>query len=180
MLGKNDDIFCAPVGSLVRFCCCGGHLEPWLGARFGYPPSRVWGIPEQPWLWVARIGLQAARRYLLTGDEINAKEAERLGLVFECLDDDLLLKRAEFLAQRIAILPLNQLRMLKLVLNDVAHRAYDPQTSRLLGCLFDGVARHTQEGIDFVNRATQVGWREVIRERDRPFADYGESQDSGS
>jgi hypothetical protein len=43
-----------------------------------------------------------------------------------------------------------------------------------LGFLFDGVARHTQEGLDFVTRAQDIGWREAVRERDRPFGDYGE------
>ena len=58
--------------------------------------------------------------------------------------------------------------------SDLIICAYDPQTSRLLGCLFDGVARHTQEGIDFVARAKAVGWRNAVRERDAPFGDYGE------
>jgi enoyl-CoA hydratase len=143
-------------------------------ARFGYPPARVWGVPEQPWLWVARLGLQAARRYLFTGDEIDAKEAERLGLVWARVADDALQAEAMQLAQRIARMPLNQLQMMKLLLNDTANRAYDPSTSRLLGCLFDGVARHTQEGVDFVARAKEAGWRQAVRERDAPFGDYGE------
>ncbi len=142
-------------------------------ARFGYPPARVWGIPEAPWLWVARLGLEQAKRYLLTGDEIDAQEAARLGLVLECVPDDALVERASGLAQRMALLPLNQLQMLKLVCNDVAAQMYRPETSRLLGTLFDGVARHTQEGLDFVERAQDVGFREAVRERDDPFGDYG-------
>jgi enoyl-CoA hydratase len=142
-------------------------------ARFGYPPARVWGIPEAPWLWVARLGLEQAKRYLLTGDEISAKEAERLGLVLECVPDAELLDRASALAQRMALLPLNQLQMLKLVCNDVAAQMYRPETSRLLGTLFDGVARHTQEGLDFVARSQEVGFRQAVRERDDPFEDYG-------
>lgn len=143
-------------------------------ATFGYPPARIWGVPEQSWLWVARLGLQAARRYLFTGDEITSTEAERLGLVWQKVPDADLVTTATALAERMAKMPLNQLQMHKLVLNDVAHRAYDPAASRLLGCLFDGVARHTQEGLDFVDRADSVGWRQVIRERDAPFGDYGE------
>jgi enoyl-CoA hydratase len=142
-------------------------------ARFGYPPARVWGIPEAPWLWVACLGLEQAKRYLLTGDEISADEAARLGLVLECVPDDGLLERAGALAQRMAQLPLNQLQMLKLVCNDVAAQMYRPDTSRLLGTLFDGVARHTQEGLDFVARAQDVGFRQAVRERDDPFGDYG-------
>src|SRR5262245_52495210 len=67
-------------------------------ARFGYPPARVWGIPEAPWVWVARLGLERAKRYLLTGDEMTGEEAARLGMVLECVPDDELLPRASALA----------------------------------------------------------------------------------
>jgi enoyl-CoA hydratase len=143
-------------------------------ARFGYPPARVWGIPEAPWLWVARLGLERAKRYLFTGDELTGAEAAAAGMVLECVPDAELADRATALAQRMALLPLNQLQMVKWSLNDVARHQYQPDTSRLLGFIFDGVARHTQEGLDFVARAQEVGWREAVRERDRPFGDYGE------
>jgi len=143
-------------------------------ARFGYPPARVWGVPEAPWVWVARLGLERAKRYLFTGDELSAREAADAGMILECVPDDELDGRANALAQRIALLPLNQLQMMKWMLNDVARHQYQPDTSRLLGFIFDGVARHTQEGLDFVTRAQEIGWREAVRERDRPFGDYGE------
>ncbi len=143
-------------------------------ARFGYPPARVWGVPEAPWVWVARLGLERAKRYLFTGDELTATEAAAAGMILECVPDDELRDRAEALAQRMALLPLNQLQMMKWMLNDIARHQYQPDTSRLLGFIFDGVARHTQEGLDFVARAQEVGWRDAVRERDRPFGDYGE------
>jgi len=143
-------------------------------ARFGYPPARVWGTPEAPWVWVARLGLERAKRYLFTGDEIDGEEAAHIGLILECVDDDVLLDHVRALAGRMAQLPLNQLQMHKLLCNNVARHLYDPDTSRLLGCLFDGVARHTQEGLDFVSRSQEVGWRQAIRERDQPFGDYGQ------
>jgi enoyl-CoA hydratase len=144
------------------------------GARFGYPPARVWGVPEAPWVWVARLGLERAKRYLFTGDELGAAEAAAAGMILECVPDGELEDRAMALARRMALLPLNQLQMMKWMLNDVSRHQYQPDTSRLLGFVFDGVARHTQEGLDFVARAQEVGWREAIRERDRPFGDYGE------
>ena len=143
-------------------------------ARFGYPPARVWGIPEAPWVWVARLGLERAKRYLFTGDELTGTEAAAAGMVLECVPDGELEERAVALARRMALLPLNQLQMVKWSLNDVARHQYQPDTSRLLGFIFDGVARHTQEGLDFVARAQEVGWRDAVRERDRPFGDYGE------
>ena len=38
----------------------------------------------------------------------------------------------------------------------------------------DGVARHSQEGVDVVRRTQQVGFRQAVREHDRPFSDCGE------
>jgi enoyl-CoA hydratase len=143
-------------------------------ARFGYPPSRVWGVPEAPWNWVARMGIQKARRYMLTGDEFTAADALEMGVVLDVVPDDQLAERANALAHRIAMVPGNQLEMITLALNAVANHQYDPPGSRLLGTIFDGVARHTQEGDDFVARSSAVGFRETVRERDRPFGDYGE------
>ena len=60
-------------------------------ARFGYPPARVWGVPEAPWVWVARLGLERAKRYLFTGDELTATEAATAGMILECVPDDELL-----------------------------------------------------------------------------------------
>jgi enoyl-CoA hydratase len=85
-----------------------------------------------------------------------------------------LAERADGLARRMAMLPVNQLQMMKWTLNDVARHQYQPDTSRMLGFIFDGVARHTQEGLDFVSRTQEIGWREAVRQRDRPFGDYGE------
>ena len=81
------------------------------------------------------------------------------------------------LARRIAQVPSNQLEMITWALNAVADEMYDPAASRRLGTLFDGVARHTQEGLDFVARSNEVGFREAVRDRDRPFGDYGERGD---
>lgn len=143
-------------------------------ARFGYPPSRVWGVPEAPWTWVARMGLERAKRYMLTGDEFSGADAAAMGIVLEAVPAEELETRSLALARRMAMVPSNQLSMIKTALNEVARQAYDPRGSRLLGTLFDGVARHTQEGLDFVERSAEAGFREAVRERDRPFGDYGE------
>ena len=171
-----------PTIAAVHGWCIGGGTDLVLNADvivaaesavFGYPPARVWGTPEAPWVWVARLGLERAKRYLLTGDEIPGPEAARIGMVLECVPDAELLDHSMGLAQRMARLPLNQLQMLKLLCNQTAQQ-YQPEASRLLGCLFDGVARHTQEGLDFVGRAREVGFRQAVRERDEPFGDYGQ------
>jgi enoyl-CoA hydratase len=141
------------------------------GATFGYPPSRVWGTPTTA-MWVYRMGLERAKRYLLTGDEIPAPEAARIGLVLETVPDDQLQEHAFALARRMAQVPTTQLVMLKLLCNQTVENQ-GLASSRTLGVLFDGIARHTQEGLDFVARAQEVGFRQAVRERDDPFGDYG-------
>jgi enoyl-CoA hydratase len=189
MIGRYGQTFAKlheiskPTVAVVQGWCVAGGTDMVLNsdiivageaARFGYPPARVWGVPEAPWVWVARLGLERAKRYLFTGDELTAREAADAGMILACVPDAELDGYASGLAQRIARLPLNQLQMMKWMLNDVARHQYQPDTSRLLGFVFDGVARQTQEGLDFVARAQEVGWREAVRERDRPFGDYGE------
>jgi enoyl-CoA hydratase len=140
-------------------------------ARFGYPPARVWGTPTTA-MWVYRLGFQLAKRYLFTGDEIDAERAVEIGLALEVVDNEHLQEHAFALAARIARLPINQLIMLKALCNAPAENM-GLASSRQLGTLFDGIARHTQEGLDFVARAQQVGFRAAVRERDDPFGDYG-------
>jgi enoyl-CoA hydratase len=169
-----------PVIAAVHGWCIGGGTDMVLctdiiiaaqSASFGYPPSRVWGTPTTA-MWVFRMGPERAKRYLLTGDEIPASEAARTGLVLEVVPDAELQDRAMALAQRMARLPLNQLAMLKLLCNQPAE-SMGLAASRTLGTVFDGMARHSQEGIDFVRRAGEVGFRQAVRERDDPFGDYG-------
>jgi enoyl-CoA hydratase len=178
---KLQELSKPTVAAVQGWCLAGGtnlvlHADLIVcseSARFGYPPMRVWGIPEAPWVWVARLGLERAKRYLFTGDELTGDEAAQFGLVLECVTDDALDGHARALAHRIARLPLNQLQMIKWALQDTARQLYAPDTSRLLGCLFDGVARHSEEGAAFVARSQEVGFRTAVRERDDPFGDYG-------
>jgi enoyl-CoA hydratase len=169
-----------PTLAAVQGWCIGGGTDLVLcadlviageGARFGYPPARVWGTPTTA-MWVYRMGLEKAKRYLLTGDEIAAADAARIGMILEAVPDAELLARATALAERMARVPENQLVMLKLLCNQTAEHMGMGST-RLLGTLFDGIARHTQEGLDFVARAQEVGFRQAVRERDDPFGDYG-------
>ncbi len=169
-----------PTVAAVQGWCIGGGTDMVLcadlivageGATFGYPPARVWGTPTTA-MWVYRMGIERAKRYLLTGDEIPAPEAARIGMILECVPDRDLCEHAMGLAKRMAKLPTSQLVMLKLLCNQTVENM-GLASSRQLGTLFDGIARHTQEGLDFVRRAQEISFREAVRERDDPFGDYG-------
>ncbi len=169
-----------PTIAAVQGWCIGGGTDMVLcadiilagqGARFGYPPSRVWGTPTTA-MWVYRMGLERAKRYLLTGDEIPATKAAEIGLILEAVPDAELDAHALAFAKRMAQVPTSQLVMLKLLCNQTVENM-GLASSRTLGTLFDGIARHTQEGLDFVARAQAAGFRQAVRERDDPFGDYG-------
>jgi enoyl-CoA hydratase len=159
------------IGGGTNMVLCADMIIAGEGARFGYPPSRVWGTPTTA-MWVYRMGLEKAKRYMLTGDEIAAPEAARIGLILEAVPDERLQAHAMAFARRMAQVPVTQLIMLKLLANQTAENM-GLASSRLVGTLFDGIARHTQEGLDFVTRAQDVGFRQAVRERDDPFGDYG-------
>src|SRR5688572_25724089 len=117
---------------------CADMIVAGEGASFGYPPSRVWGTPTTA-MWVYRMGLEKAKRYLLTGDEIKAPEAARIGLILEAVPDEQLHKHNMALAERMARLPTNQLVMLKRMCNQTAENM-GLASARTLGSLFDGIA----------------------------------------
>jgi enoyl-CoA hydratase len=140
-------------------------------AKIGYPPARVWGSPTTS-LWAARLGPQRAKRLLFTGDCLSGAEALEWGLAIEAPPADQLDARADALVARIARMPLNQLQMMKLLVNQQTVAQGLPAT-QLLGTVFDGIARHTAEGYAFQQQAASAGFREAVRARDEPFGDAG-------
>jgi enoyl-CoA hydratase len=140
-------------------------------AKIGYPPARVWGVPTSA-LWAFRIGPGRAKRLLLTGDSIDGATAVEWGLAAEAAPAAELDERFESLLERIARLPVNQLVMHKLLVNQALY-AQGLQATQSLGVFFDGIARHTPEGFAFQRRAAEAGFKEAVRERDEPFGDLG-------
>jgi enoyl-CoA hydratase len=138
---------------------------------------RVWGSPTTS-LWFHRLGLEKAKRLLFTGDCLSGKEAKEWGLAIESAPPDKLDERVEILLARIARMPVNQLVMMKLLLNQSV-LAQGLHTTQLVGTVFDGITRHTKEGHAFQQRAMQAGFKEAVRERDEPFGDYGKSTFKG-
>ena len=139
-------------------------------AEIGYMPARVWGCPTTA-MWVYRLGAERAKRMLLTGDKIDGREAERLGLVLKSVPAEALDEEVEQLAQRMATVPVNQLAMQKLLINQALENMGLAST-QTLATLFDGITRHSPEGLAFKSRAEQVGWKQAVDERDRGTYDW--------
>ncbi len=192
MMGRNVKGFMSlfhcgkPVVCKVHGFCVAGGTDMALcsdllmiagDAKIGYPPARVWGSPTTA-LWAHRIGPQRAKRLLFTGDSLSGSEAAAWGLAIEAPPAERLDERTEILLERIAAMPLNQLMMMKLLVNQTLY-AQGLHSTQLLGTVFDGIARHTVEGYAFQQQAAESGFREAVRARDEPFGDAGRSTFKG-
>jgi len=139
-------------------------------AEFGYMPARVWGCPTTA-MWVYRLGAEKAKRMLFTGDRISGREAAEMGLILKAVPAADLDGAVEEMALRMATVPVNQLAMQKMVINQAIEQTGLMQTQRL-ATLFDGITRHSPEGLNFKTRAEDVGWKQAVEERDRGTYDW--------
>jgi enoyl-CoA hydratase len=140
-------------------------------AKIGYPPARVWGSPTTS-MWAHRLGPQRAKRLLFTGDCLSGAEALEWGLAIEAPAAADLDARTEALVARIAQTPVNQLQMMKLLVNQQT-MSQGLHATQVLGTVFDGITRHTAEGFAFQQRAAKAGFKQAVRERDEPYGDPG-------
>ena len=195
---RNTDCFMSLWRSLVPVICkvhgyaiaggsdialCADLLVVADNAQLGYPPARVWGCPPTA-MWVYRLGAERAKRLLFSGDLIDGRQAEAWGLGQAVpaadLDDEV-----ERIAQRIATVPRNQLIMQKMMVNQALENMGLSSTQTLAN-FFDGITRHSPEGVNFKQRAEAMGWKQAVRERDEGTFDwtsnqlFGESEDSKS
>ena len=149
-------------GSDIALCCDIIIMNE--KARIGSPPSRVWGCPTTA-MWIYRLGLEKAKFMLFTGDLVSGKKAEEMGLVFRSAPlkelDDVVLR----LTERIIGVPKNQLMMMKMMVNQ-AYEKMGLTSTQTIATLFDGMARHSPEGVWVKQRAEKVGFKQAVAERD--------------
>jgi len=182
---RNTDLFMEVFRSLKPVICkvhghavaggsdialCADMVVMAEDARIGYMPARVWGCPTTA-MWVYRLGPERAKRMLLTGDKIDGREAERLGLVLKAVPAADLDAEVDALAERMASVPINQLAMQKMMINQALDNMGLAST-QTLATLFDGITRHSPEGLAFKARAEAVGWKQAVHERDTGTYDW--------
>jgi enoyl-CoA hydratase len=167
--------FCVAGGTDMALCS--DLLVIAADAKIGYPPARVWGSPTTS-MWAYRLGPQRAKRLLFTGDSLSGTEALEWGLAIEAPAASELDERTEALVARIAQVPVSQLRMMKLLVNQSLY-SQGLHATQALGTVFDGMARHTEEGYAFQGLAAREGFRAAVRSRDEPFGDVGPSTFKG-
>ena len=159
-------------GSDIALCCDLVFMAD--DAEIGYMPARVWGCPTTA-MWVYRLGPERAKRMLFTGDKITGREAEGMGLILKSVPSEGLDKAVEDMADRMSSVPINQLAMQKLVINQAIEATGLMNTQRL-ATIFDGITRHSPEGLNFKARSEDVGWKQAVDERDRGVFDWTQNR----
>jgi enoyl-CoA hydratase len=149
-------------GSDIALCCDIIIMNE--KARIGYPPSRVWGCPTTA-MWVYRLGAEKAKQMLFTGDLISGTKAEEIGLISQSAPLEELDEAVNQLTNRIKGVPKNQLMMMKMMVNQ-AYENMGLASTQTIATLFDGMARHSPEGVWFKQRTEEVGFKQAVAERD--------------
>ncbi len=140
-------------------------------ARIGFPPVRSMGVPPTN-MWLYHLGPQWTKRLLFTGDTLSGAEAAAVGLVQAAVPAAELDGYTMALAARIALVGRDLLAANKRVINhgiDLMGRA----ELQRFAALNDVVAHRSHDARAFTARAAEVGLKQAVRERDRPFEPEG-------
>lgn len=91
------------------------------------------------WMLPRLVGTAQATRMMMLGEKIMGEEAERIGLIYKCVEDDALMGEAEALAARLAKGPTTALGLMKKTLREGLHAdfgttlAAEAATQRIAG-----------------------------------------------
>lgn len=149
-------------GSDIALCC--DLLVMAVDARIGYMPTRVWGCPTTA-MWTYRLGATRAKELMFTGDTIDGATAAAWGLANVAVPAAELEAATMKLASRIAGVPRGQLAMHKMIANQVM-LAMGLEQSQTMATVFDGITRHSPEGLWFRRHAQVEGFKAAVQWRD--------------
>ena len=139
-------------------------------STFGLPDVR--GIESvENHMWTYLVGPQWAKRMMMTGDPIDGKTAERIGLIMQAVPADDLEAEVKRLAGRVANIPLELLAPHKSLINKVMGLMGHAVAQQLA---FDTVSitHYSDSRRNFTAMAEKEGLRAALLNRDGPFGDY--------
>lgn len=152
-------------GELAAMCDIGICADD---AKFGHPAARAVGIPPTLCFWPMKIGLARTKELLFTGDLVDGRDAAQMGLVNRSVPPERLEAEVMHLAERIALMPLEALRIHK----SVANRWFETigiRTCASIGVEYDVLFHQTATAAEFSRRVQTEGLSSALEARDGPF-----------
>lgn len=107
--------YCLAAGIELAMCC--DLVIAAEDAQFGYPIARGGAAAVTGGMFSWLVGLRKTKELCLTGDLIDAREAERLGLINKAVPGDKLQEEVEKLAGKIIRIPADVLALSKTGIN---------------------------------------------------------------
>lgn len=98
-------------------------------ANFIQAFSKIGLIPDSGGTWTLPrlIGLGRATALMMLGEKITAKEAEQMGMIYRCYDDELFVGNVQILVKSLSELPTRALALTKEALNKSFTQDFDAQ-----------------------------------------------------
>jgi enoyl-CoA hydratase/carnithine racemase len=164
------------IGQLHGWCIGGGTWYALSMDILVAAESCTIGQPEVrngdggSFVWATRVGWSNALRYQLTGDHMDAREALRIGAVNEVVPDDQLDAHVMKLAKRIALLPMESIKLNKAMIR----KGMDAMGFRNAQAMCIEIATLVETSWTKANERwdgimAEKGLRAYLEDRDGPF-----------
>jgi len=114
-------------GAGANFALCCDMVLAARGASFIQAFAKIGLVPDcaGTWLLPRLVGRAQAMALAMTGDKLPAEEAQRIGLIWRCVDDAQLVAEAQALAERLAAMPTAALAQTRRILDDATTMSLD-------------------------------------------------------
>ncbi len=137
-------------------------------ARIGSPEARALGFEPFLGFWALTLGPRWAKLLVFTGDSIDGRKAEEIGMVTKAVPSDQLESYTEWLARRIANVGVETLSIQKEAVN-MAFEILGMEALLKSTMVYNHLAHGTDRAGEFLGRIESQGIREAVVVRDAPF-----------
>ncbi|MXW51500.1 MAG: crotonase/enoyl-CoA hydratase family protein [Gammaproteobacteria bacterium] len=138
-------------------------------AEFGFPPARDLGaLPNN--MWVYNCGAQWAKRITMTGDVVNGKDAQQIGLIMKAVPAALLEDEVEGLVDRLAKIDPDLLSVNKRIIN-LGMELMGARALQRLACENDMRGHNARGAREFAALMREEGVQAALRVRREKFPD---------
>ncbi|MBI4329157.1 MAG: crotonase/enoyl-CoA hydratase family protein [Chloroflexi bacterium] len=159
--------YCVAGGTDLAFHC--DMVVAAEDAQIGFPAVRSMGCPPTH-MWTYLCGPQWAKRILLTGDLVDGKTAERIGLVLKAVPLAGLDAEVDRLARRLAMVPWDLLAANKSIVNRAIELMGRDVLQQISGQT-DAVGHQAPIVGEFNRMAAEKGLKAALQWRDGKFAE---------